>query len=62
MSHVTNAKRTVANDSTNSNALRSVAKMNWNTNQPNPFNLDIEEINEYKTIIANTVCNGKCCK
>jgi hypothetical protein len=62
MSHTTNAKRLVANDETASYCMRSVAKMNWKTNKPNPYNLPIDEINKYKTMIRDTVCNGSCCQ
>jgi len=62
MSHTTNTKRDAANDETLSQCQRSVARMNWKTNTPNPYNLPADEIAQYKKMITDRVCNGRCCK
>jgi len=62
MSHISNTKRDSANDETLSHCERSVAKMNWKKNTPNPYHLSIDEINQYKKMITDRVCNGGCCK
>lgn len=62
MSHLSNVKRDEANDETSSQCQRSVARMNWKTNKPNPYNLPTDEIDQYKKMIMDRICNGKCCQ
>ena len=60
--HRANVKKIVSEDQNESIAIKTVARMNWKTNNPNPLNLAKDEIDSYKNIILNTICDGHCCK
>jgi hypothetical protein len=62
MSHIENVKRDVRNDTTISPRQKSVAYMNWRTNKPNIYDLNRDEIKQYKKMISDRVCGGACCK